>query len=50
MARIQRRNVAQPMVAIWPMTVQGLVCRRTSAVDNFCTPNKASAHPTADDV
>jgi hypothetical protein len=32
------------------MIVQGLVFCRTSAADNFCTPNNASAHPTADDV
>lgn len=50
MARIQRRNVAQPVMAVGPMIVRGLVRRRTSAADNFCTPNKANAHPTADDV
>jgi hypothetical protein len=42
--------VAQPVIATWPMIIHGLVCRRTSVADNFCTPNNANAHPTADDV
>jgi hypothetical protein len=50
MARTQRRNVAQPVMAVGPMIVRGLVCLRTSAADSFCTPNNANAHPTADDV
>jgi hypothetical protein len=50
MARIQRRNIAQPVMAVGPMIFHGLVCRRASALDNLCTPNKASVHPIAVDV